>query len=142
MKKKSTNNKCWRECGEKKIESEHIIYPQCKAIFFVVVVWFFFHFFNYTYERKLSDVTDLIIIDLFAAEAWGSHFVSFVFLYRANWPKWIPKIKNLPCSQCVCTLSSFNHVQLFATPLTVVCQIPLSMGCSRQDTGVGYHALL
>ena len=30
-------------------------------------------------------------------------------------------------------LSSFSHVQLFATPWTVACQAPLSMGFSRQE---------
>ena len=39
-------------------------------------------------------------------------------------------------------LSHFNCVQLFATPWTVACQAPLSMGFSSQDTGVGCRALL
>ena len=30
-------------------------------------------------------------------------------------------------------LSPFSHVQLFATPWTVACQVPLSMGFSRQE---------
>ena len=30
-------------------------------------------------------------------------------------------------------LSCFSHVQLFANPLTVACQAPLSIGFSRQD---------
>ena len=34
---------------------------------------------------------------------------------------------------CACMLSGFSHVQLFATPWTVACQAPLSMGFSRQD---------
>ena len=34
---------------------------------------------------------------------------------------------------CVCVLSRFNHVQFFATPWTVACQAPLSMGFSRQE---------
>ena len=33
-------------------------------------------------------------------------------------------------------------VRLFATPWTVAHQTPLSMGFSRQNTGVGCHALL
>ena len=28
---------------------------------------------------------------------------------------------------------SFSHVQLFVTPWTVACQIPLSMGFSREE---------
>ena len=30
-------------------------------------------------------------------------------------------------------LSCFSHVRLFATPWTVACQAPLSMGFSRQE---------
>ena len=32
-----------------------------------------------------------------------------------------------------CVLSCFSHVQLFATLWTVACQVPLSMGFSRQE---------
>ena len=32
-----------------------------------------------------------------------------------------------------CLLSRFNHVRLFASPWTVACQGPLSMGFSRQE---------
>ena len=39
-------------------------------------------------------------------------------------------------------LKSLSHVQLFATTWTVVCQAPLSMGFSKQDTGVGCRSLL
>ena len=34
---------------------------------------------------------------------------------------------------CACVLSCFSHVQLFVTPRTIACQIPLSMGFSRQE---------
>ena len=34
---------------------------------------------------------------------------------------------------CVCVLSHFSHIQLFATPWTVACHIPLSMGLPRQE---------
>ena len=34
---------------------------------------------------------------------------------------------------CVCTLSHFSHVWLFATPWTVAFQVPPSMGFSRQE---------
>ena len=37
-------------------------------------------------------------------------------------------------------LSRFSHVQIFVTLGTIVCQAPLSMGFSRQNTGVGCHA--
>ena len=41
----------------------------------------------------------------------------------------------------VCMLNCFNCVRLFATPWTIACQAPLSMGFSR-NTGVGCHFLL
>ena len=37
-----------------------------------------------------------------------------------------------PC-MCVCTPSSFSHVQLFVTPWTVARQAPLSMGLPSQE---------
>ena len=35
-----------------------------------------------------------------------------------------------------------SRVQLFVTPWTVAHQVPLSMGTSGKNTGVGYHFLL
>ena len=41
---------------------------------------------------------------------------------------------DLPAlSHCTFMLSHFSRVQLFVTPLTAACQIPLSMGFSRQE---------
>ena len=39
-------------------------------------------------------------------------------------------------------LSYFSHVWLFVTQWTVACQVPLSMGFSRQEYWSGLHALL
>ena len=39
-------------------------------------------------------------------------------------------------------VKSLSRVRLFVTPWTVAYQAPLSMGFSRQNTGVGYHFLL
>ena len=36
-------------------------------------------------------------------------------------------------------MESLSHVRLFATPWTVAYQAPLSIGFSRQDTGVGCY---
>ena len=38
-----------------------------------------------------------------------------------------------PVCVCVCVLSRLSRVQLFATPWTVACHAPLSMGFSRQE---------
>ena len=43
-----------------------------------------------------------------------------------------PPLSALVCV-CVCTLSRFSHVRLFATLWTVGCQDSLSMGFSRQE---------
>ena len=43
---------------------------------------------------------------------------------------------------CVCMLSHFSHVWLFATLWTIALQTPLSMGFSRQEYWNGCHALL
>ena len=40
---------------------------------------------------------------------------------------------------CVCV---FSRIWLFPTPWTVVCQVPLSVGFSSKNTGVGCHSLL
>ena len=42
----------------------------------------------------------------------------------------------------VIVLSCFSHVRLYVTLWTVAHQAPLSMGFSRQDTGMGCHAIL
>ena len=42
---------------------------------------------------------------------------------------------------CVCT-QLLSRVPLFATPWTVACQAPVSMGFSGKNTVVGCHALL
>ena len=46
---------------------------------------------------------------------------------------WKPLIYFLFISTCMCMLSCFSHVWLFATIWTVACQAPLSMGFSRQE---------
>ena len=49
-----------------------------------------------------------------------------------------------PCvCVCVCANAQLpSHAQLFATPWTVACQTPLSMGFSRQEYWSGCHFLL
>ena len=44
--------------------------------------------------------------------------------------------------QCVCVLSYFSCIRLFATLWTVPHQAPLSMGFSRQEYWIRCHALL
>ena len=53
-----------------------------------------------------------------------------------------PGIK--PVSPCVSFMHAqlFNCVRLFAIPWTLVCQVPLSMGFSRQEYESGCHFLL
>ena len=49
-----------------------------------------------------------------------------------------PKMEKLHA----CVLSCFSHVWLFVALWTITCQAALSMGFSRQDTGVDCHFLL
>ena len=54
---------------------------------------------------------------------------------------WIPSYPLRPVFSLL-TAQSLSHVWLFATPWTVACQAPLTIGFSRQNTGVGWHSLL
>ena len=47
----------------------------------------------------------------------------------------VPTSSGLSLLLCIfaCVLSQFSRVRLFATPWTVACQAPLSMGLSRQE---------
>ena len=47
---------------------------------------------------------------------------------------------SCPCLctlSCMCSLSHFSCIRLFATPWTEACQAPLSMGFSRQESWSG-----
>ena len=64
--------------------------------------------------------------------------------YVIMWEKTLKKCVIQPtkegmliCKMQVCMLSHFSHVLLFATPWTLVCQAPLSMGFSRQEYWCG-----
>ena len=66
-------------------------------------------------------------------------------------PPWIPLDDYLViylslfiymCVCAACLITHFSRAQLDVTPWTVVYQAPLSMRLSKQNTGVGYHALL
>ena len=52
--------------------------------------------------------------------------------------KEVPPRKHLH----MCVLSRFSSVQLFATPWTVACQAPLSMGFPRQEYWSAHSLLL
>ena len=53
---------------------------------------------------------------------------------------WVQSRHQHVCVLCVCW--SLSRVRLFVTPWTVAHQAPLSMGFSRQNTGVYCHYLL
>ena len=54
----------------------------------------------------------------------------------------LPHIHKLKDSHlCLCKLSHFSTVQLFAIPWTVACQAPLSMGSSKQEYWSGLPGL-
>ena len=54
-------------------------------------------------------------------------FSAALFVRSKNW-----KADWKPCGCCV-LLSCFSHSQLFATPGSIACWAPLSMGSSRQE---------
>ena len=58
-------------------------------------------------------------------------------------PQLILKDFYLPPKETLCLLgcSVLSYVQLFVTPWTVACQVPLSMGFSRQEYWTGFPAL-
>ena len=45
-------------------------------------------------------------------------------------------------AMCACMVSHCSHVRLFVTLWTTACQVPLSMGFSRQEYWSGLYALL
>ena len=57
---------------------------------------------------------------------------STIFLFWKN-SKHAEKLKGYTTNICMCRLSCFSRVWLFATPWTVAHQAPLSMGFSRQE---------
>ena len=53
-----------------------------------------------------------------------------------EFPSGEPRLSHTSCLDLTCAYS-VGHVQLFATPWTVACQAPLSLGLSRQASGSG-----
>ena len=64
----------------------------------------------------------------------GQRYQEFKFLYHGEYltPREGIFVYGVCVCVCVC-VCVLSHVQLFATPWTVACQIPLSMGFSRQE---------
>ena len=62
--------------------------------------------------------------------------------------RWLEYLTKGPCKQgklpsLAVVIQSLSHVRLFATPLTVACQAPLSRGdLPGKNTGAGCHFLL
>ena len=88
-------------------------------------------------------------IDFHKFGPWSQN-QSFWFRRYAYWRKGtkgekIPGFLTAVLMRCACLslLSHFSCIWLFATPWTVACQAPLSMGFSKQAClRVGCHALL
>ena len=74
-------------------------------------------------------------------------FISTHKILQRQWHSWNIMISNTNwmelqqskesyyflLSRVCCMLSRFSHARLFATPWTIACQAPLSMGFSRQE---------
>ena len=65
-------------------------------------------------------------------------FASELFLHYTN--TFTPTISG--CVLCVCILSRFSHVQLFATPWTVTTRLLGPWDSPGKNTGVACHTLL
>ena len=62
-----------------------------------------------------------------------SFWVSVVHGRNVKWKTFYTVKEIIPKVKKQSMLSCFSHVRLFATPWTVACQAPLSMGFSRQE---------
>ena len=67
---------------------------------------------------------------LLFVSSWATR-VSLLYFYLFIWLCQV--LRHLGSYFPACMLSCFSHVQLFGTPRTVVCQVPLSMRFSRKD---------
>ena len=70
--------------------------------------------------------------------SWVRVFTPVVLPAWNNFP-WI--VLWIPHHNSVCVLSCFSRVRLCATPWTVACQAPLSMGFPRQENWSGEAVL-
>ena len=65
-------------------------------------------------------------------QKWGEQAWSWVERC-GQWVSWSKLLVILLHVMCACVLSCFSHVRLFMAPWTVARQVPLSMGCSKQE---------
>ena len=79
---------------------------------------------------------------MFGIFGFVTHRVYMLFFFKAQLLLGDVSVLGCVMCECVCVLSCFSHVLLFATPWTVARQASLSMAFSRQEYGVGSHALL
>ena len=94
-----------------------------------------------SHPSRLSQSTSLNSLCHTANSYWLCilHTVMYMFqgyslnFFTLSFPLCIHKSLLYVCISLACMLSHFSCVLLFATPWTVACQAPLSMGFSRQE---------
>ena len=64
---------------------------------------------------------------------WVTHLTGWTQSGQVQWPHSTGVQHSRVCFYWLCLLSRFSHVWLSATPWTMACQAPLSMGFSRQE---------
>ena len=68
--------------------------------------------------------------------------LAYVFLYCRGWSCPVAQLLDVIWKKERKKVKLLSHVWLSATPWTVACQAPPSMGSPGKNTGVGYHFLL
>ena len=107
-----------------------------------------FHSEVLTLQFRISGCV-LRCVQLFSTPWTAQAPLSIGFSRQEYWSGWVcPPPGDLPdqgieprSPLCASGPSRFSHVWLFATPWIAVCQVPLSMGFSRQDYWSGLPCL-
>ena len=117
----------------------------------LLTAYIFFSAVTLLSSHNVSTIHCALWLTHFSVPVFSSIFqFSIVIQHTENWKHGSshpstdisPFLSTLCNSKFMCMLSRFSCVWLFETLWTVTHQVPLSMGFSRKNTGVGFHAFL
>ena len=103
-----------------------------------IVFWLFFFAF-YCFKKFYWSIVALQCVRFCSTATWISYTYIYIPVFWISFPFRSPQSNEQDSlfytvgSHCMCMLSPFSCVQLFATLWTTACQAPLSMGFSRQE---------